>query len=83
MRSAYWQVTKNVPRDADGRPVPAWSLSLEWAGRPESRGRRARLRLYRAGSGRKKAAGLPKSQQWWRNPAQQSGGIGSGRERFG
>jgi hypothetical protein len=88
-RSAYYLVWR-APINA-GR-IPDWSLKLTWGNDGElqasSEGRLARparLRVFpRRGprGGRDHGHALPKSRQWAGNPDLQSGGIGSGKERF-
>ena len=88
-RSAYYLVWR-APLNAG--QIPGWSLKIEWGGDGELRAssggrlaRPARLRVRpRAGpkGGRKYGHALPAGRQWAGNPALQSGGIGSGKERF-
>ena len=88
-RSAYYLVWR-APINA-GR-IPDWSLKVTWGPdselRPSSQGRMARpvrLRVFpRRGprGGREHGYALPASRQWAGNPDLQSGGIGSGKERF-
>jgi hypothetical protein len=88
-RSAYYLVWR-APINA-GR-IPDWSLKLSWgpddALKASSNGRLARparLRIFvRRGprGGREHGYALPAPRQWSGNPELQSGGIGSGKERF-
>ena len=88
-RSAYYLVWR-APINAGA--IPDWSLKLEWGGdaelRPSSNGRLARparLRVRpRRGprGGRQFGHGLPAGRAWAGDPVLQSGGVGSGKERF-
>lgn len=88
-RSAYYLVWR-APINA-GR-IPDWSLKLTWGDDSElqasSQGRMARpvrLRVFpRRGprGGREHGYALPRARQWAGNPDLQSGGRGSGKERF-
>jgi hypothetical protein len=61
--------------------VPEWSVKLTWGDqlRPSSGGREARpvtIRVWPRSQAR------PRGEKWTSDPALQSGGIGSGKERF-
>ena len=78
MRSCYYLMWR-VPINAG--IIPDWSLKMTWGDqlRPSDQGRLARpvtIRLWPRSQARVRGA------RWSRDPALQSGGIGSGRERF-
>ena len=79
-RAAYYRVWR-VPLNAG--QVPEWSLKLSWGDdsdlRASSGGRMARpvtVRLW------PRAKARVRGERWTDNPSLQSGGIGSGKERF-
>ena len=77
-RSVYYLMWRS-PINAGA--VPEWSVKLTWGDqlRPSSGGREARpvtIRVWPRSQGR------PRGEKWTRDPALQSGGIGSGKERF-
>jgi hypothetical protein len=78
-RSLYWnakQLGISVTRS------PTLSLQREW-GPVTARGRVLGIRLSDPKQARLAVQRKPKGEQWWRNPDQQSGGIGSTKQRFG
>lgn len=79
-RSAYYLVFR---APINRKEVPQWSLKLTWGNdsdlRASSEGRMARpvtLRLFPRWQAK------PRGPRWTDNPELQSGGIGSGKERF-
>lgn len=80
-RALYHDHRIHKPRKSSGGP---WSLQIAWDPPPLLPGmpRRFRMQVHRDTSGRRHADDLPKRESWTKNPALQSGGIGSGRERF-
>lgn len=70
-RSLYWTMAGN----------PRWSLQRDW-GPVTSRGRMLAVRITPPAAARAAVQRMPASEQWWRNPDQQSGGVGSTKRRF-
>lgn len=78
-RSLYWnakQLGISVTRS------PSYSLQREW-GPVTARGRMLGVRMSTPKQARLAVARKPKGEQWYRNRDQQSGGIGSTKQRFG
>jgi hypothetical protein len=77
-RSAYYLMWRSPIRDGD---VPQWSLKMTWGDevRASSGNRLARPVVIRVWP---RSQARPRGQQWSKDPALQSGGIGSGKERF-
>ena len=77
-RSAYYHVFR-APINA-GR-IPDWSLKLTWGTelRPSGQGRLARPVRVRVWP---RAQARVRGPKWTDDPQLQSGGVGSGRERF-
>lgn len=78
-RALYWnakQLGISVTRS------PTYSLQREW-GPVTAKGRVLGVRLSTPKQARLAVARKPKGEQWWRNPDQQSGGMGSTKQRFG
>ena len=78
-RSLYWnakQLGISVTRS------PTYSLQREW-GPVTARGRVLGVRLSTPRQARLAVQRKPRADQWWRNPEQQSGGIGSPKRRYG
>jgi hypothetical protein len=80
-RSLYHDKRIHKPRKNDGGP---WSLELRWAPAPLLPGasRGLEVRVWRDTEARRFMTRQPKPDQWQHNRDLQSGGIGSGRERF-
>lgn len=77
-RALYWNAKRlgiSVTRS------PTYSLQREW-GPVTARGRVLGVRLSTPKQARLAVQRKPR-EAWWRNPDQQSGGIGSTRQRFG
>jgi hypothetical protein len=77
-RSAYYLIWRTP---INTHTIPEWSLKLTWSGeqRASSGGRVARaatVRLFPRSKARVRGV------SWVKHPELQSGGIGSGRERF-
>lgn len=78
-RALYWnakQLGISVTRS------PAYSLQREW-GPVTARGRMLGVRLSTPKQARLAVQRKPRGEQWWRNPDQQSGGVGSTKRRYG
>lgn len=78
-RSLYWnakQLGISVTRS------PSLSLQREW-GPVTARGRVLGIRMSDPKQARLAVGRKPRGEQWWRNPDQQSGGVGSTKQRFG
>lgn len=78
-RSLYWVHNGG----GGGARNPGWSLQREWGPVTARGGRLLGIRLSEVAAARTAVAGKPKSEQWWRNEAEQSGGLGSPKARFG
>jgi hypothetical protein len=76
-RALYWVLNGG----GNGARNPRWSMQREW-GPYTATGRMLAIRLSDPKSARLAVQRLPKSEQWWRNAGQQSGGIGSTKQRF-
>ena len=81
-RSLYWTFNGGGTgiRGGTGRNE-VWSLQREW-GPVTPAGRMLGVRVTPVDTARRAAARKPRADQWKRNPALESGGDGSGRERF-
>jgi len=77
-RSAYYLMGR-VPLNAGA--VPEWSLKVTWGDevRASSGNRLARPAVIRVWP---RSQARPRSAQWSKDPALQSGGIGSPKQRF-
>ena len=77
-RSAYYLMWR-VPLNAG--TVPEWSLKVTWGDevRASSGNRLARPAVIRVWP---RSQARPRGQQWSKDPALQSGGIGSSKQRF-
>ena len=77
-RSAYYLMWR-VPLNAG--TVPEWSLKVTWGDevRASSGNRLARPAVIRVWP---RSQARPRGAQWSKDPALQSGGIGSGKQRF-
>lgn len=78
-RALYWnakQLGISVTRS------PSYSLQREW-GPVTARGRVLGIRMSDPRQARLAVGRKPKAEQWWRNADQQSGGLGSPKQRFG
>ena len=80
-RALYHDPRIHKPRKTTGGP---WSLQVRWGPVPLLGGtRKLELQLHRDTSGKHHVdTNVPRGEQWQRNVALQSGGIGSPKQRF-
>jgi hypothetical protein len=79
---AVWWNAKRLGISVTFQQNPRWSLQREW-GPVSARGRLLGIRLSDPKTARLAVQRKPRSEQWHRNRALQSGGVGSPKQRFG
>lgn len=77
-RSLWW-----VHKGGEGSKAnPVWSLEAKWAPAPSPGGHEIAIRVHPVAEGKAHASRTPPRERWDRNPAVQSGGDGSPKQRF-
>jgi len=79
-RALFHDERIHKPRKSSGGP---WSLQRRWGPVPLAGTRKLEIQLRRDTSGKRHVdTNVPRGEQWQRNVALQSGGIGSPKQRF-